>query len=107
MTTAAAVAAVITSSLLRKRAMRRISGTSISLVAAKMTRAPRAASGKDSRTGPAKSRTMTTAPSATRELTWVRDPAALPSTVREPLEETGKPWNRPVATLAVPSASNS
>ena len=43
----------------------------------------------------------------TSECSWVRAPIVSAITVRLPLELIGKPWKRPVATLAAPSARNS
>ena len=38
----------------------------------------------------------------TRPATWVLAPACSATAVREPLVETGNPWNRPAATFAEP-----
>ena len=51
--------------------------------------------------------TATTEASATNEYTWVRLPTASPSAVRLPLELTGKPCVKPVATLQIPRARSS
>ena len=105
--TAAVVASASTSSLRRKAAMRRSSATSTSRIAAKTTTAPRAAVGKAAMTGPSQSSVATTRTSETSECSWVRAPIVSAMTVRLPLELIGKPWKRPVATLAAPSARNS
>jgi hypothetical protein len=49
----------------------------------------------------------TTAATATKENTWLREPRASPMTVRLPLLLTGKPWISPAATLAPPSPTSS
>ena len=105
--TAAVVASASTSSLRRKAAIRRSSATSTSRIAAKTTTAPSAAVGKAAMTGPSQSRVATTRTRETSECSWVRAPIVSAITVRLPLELIGKPWKRPVATLAVPSARNS
>jgi hypothetical protein len=99
------LASAIASSERRKRAKRRNSATSIRRSAANTTRAPRAAIGNVDRTGPATRSTASTAMIDTIELSWLRLPSESPITVRLPLLLTGKPWKRPDATFAAPSAS--
>ena len=97
--TAAVVANARNSSLRRNRAIRRSSAKSINLIAANITRAPRAASGKVERAGPRNNMVSSTITAVTREYSWVRLPTASPITVRLPLLLTGKPENKPGAEV--------
>ena len=67
-----------------------------------MTTAARVGCGRSARSEGNATSISAIIPAPTRPVSCVRDPAFSATAVREPLVLTGKPWNRPAATLAVP-----
>ena len=88
----------------RTRNSRRTFGISTRLVAATITIAPSVACGRFRSAAGANSSISAITAAPTTPVSWVLAPADSATGVRDELLEIGKPWNRPVARFAAPSA---
>ncbi len=76
--------------------------TFISDSAAAITTAASAVCGRSCSSDGRNSSKSTTIAAPTSPVTWDLEPACSATAVREPLDETAKPWNRPAAAFAAP-----
>jgi len=84
------------------RQMRRRSANSNRPIAAAITTAASAVLGRCCSSCGANTSSPAIATAPTTPVSWVREPAASATGVREELLLIGKPWNRPAARLAAP-----